>query len=138
MGTNDYGVITEASNMAFGDIADSTATESFVGYVKRSIAKVMQLYPDSIVVVFTPIVRPNLLTPNIQGKTLFDYSEMIRKIATSYGCYVGDVLTKCRFNMESAAWKDTYMTDRLHPTQVCVDKYIVPIFEKEMISAGTI
>lgn len=134
MGTNDYGVTAEI--ISFGDITDTTISETFVGYVKRTISKVQQLYPDSVIVVFTPIVRPGLLTKNVQGKTLIDYSDMIEDIAISYGCYVGDVLSKCRFNMESSKWKDTYMTDRLHPTQACVDKYLVPIFEKEMLNAA--
>lgn len=135
MGTNDYGLVTADNNVAFGTYDDAVTTDSFCGWFKKTMELLQQLYPNAVIIVFTPIPRPNLLTKNTQGKTLVDYTNAIKDLGASYGVYVADVLTKCRFNLYLSSWKDTYMTDRLHPTQAGVDKYLVPLFEREMINA---
>ncbi|MSS09518.1 SGNH/GDSL hydrolase family protein [Clostridium sp. WB02_MRS01] len=142
MGTNDYGTLTADNSVTFGSVSDTVNTVDDVGnytfcaYVKKAFDKLTECYPNSIIVIMTPIPRPTLDTLNIEGKTLVEYAEAIKTIAKYYGFYIIDCLSIARSNVKSPAWRSTYMIDGVHMSQAYHDKYYAPMIERELLRAG--
>ena len=142
MGTNDYGVLTAGSSVTFGTVSDTADTvdgsgnPTFCACVKKTFDKLNECYPNSIIVIMTPIPRPTLDTPNVEGKTLVDYADAIKTISKYYGFYIMDCLSIARSNVKSSAWTSIYMIDGVHMSQTYHDKYYSAMVERELLRAG--
>ena len=131
-GTNDWGTLTEQSNVDFGNVSDSASGTSFCSYVKKAFDNLSTYYPNSIIIVMTPIPRPNLQNNNVAGHNLVDYSEAIKTIAKYYGFYVMDCLSIARSNITNSNWRNLYMLDSVHMTESYHRKFYAPMVEEQM------
>lgn len=109
-GTNDFG----HGDAPFGDFADRTV-RSFCGALHVLYTALLEKYPTATIVVITPLHRLSEAIPNMHGKVLEDYVDMIRKTAAYYSLPVLDLWACSGIQPAVPVMKDMYMPDGLHP-----------------------
>ena len=131
MGTNDYGLAGTYS-IPFGTIGDTT-TATFCGSVRASYDKLLEYYPKAEVIIILPLPRRNM-SANAQGKTLYDYADVIKQISGEYGFPVVDLLREGNVLHKSTAFMNEYSMDGLHWNESFHKKYIYPQLKNAVIN----
>lgn len=109
-GTNDFG----HGDAPFGDFSDRTA-DTFCGALHELYTSLLTKYPHAPVVILTPLHRATEAIPNMHGKVLKDYVDMIRKAAEYYSLPVLDLYATYGVQPAVPVMKERYMPDGLHP-----------------------
>ena len=109
-GTNDFG----HGDAPFGEFSDRTA-DTFCGALHELYTSLLEKYPHCPVVVLTPLHRATEAEPNMHGKVLKDYVDMIRKAAEYYALPVLDLWATYGVQPAVPVMLETYMPDGLHP-----------------------
>lgn len=109
-GTNDFG----HGDAPFGDFSDRTA-DTFCGALHVLFTLLLEKYPEATIMVMTPLHRSTEDIPNMHGKVLKDYVDMIRKAAEYYALPVLDLYATSGIQPAVPAIKEKYMPDGLHP-----------------------
>lgn len=109
-GTNDFG----HGDAPFGDFANRTA-DTFCGALHVLFNELLERYPDAAVFAMTPLHRSGEDVPNMHGKVLKDYVDMIRKAAEYYSLPVLDLFAESGIQPAVPVMKEKYMPDGLHP-----------------------
>ena len=109
-GTNDFG----HGDAAFGDFSDRTA-DTFCGALYELYTALLEKYPEAVIMVMTPLHRDTESIPNMHGKVLKDYVDMIRQAAEYYSLPVLDLFATSGIQPAVPAMKGRYMPDGLHP-----------------------
>ena len=109
-GTNDYG----HGDAPFGDFSDRTA-DTFCGALHELFTALLTKFPAAQFVILTPLHRDGEDTPNMHGKTLRDYVDMIRQTAEYYSLPVLDLYASYGVQPAVPVMKEMYMPDGLHP-----------------------
>lgn len=116
-GTNDFG----HSDAAFGRMEDRTE-DTFYGSVHVLLQKLLEKYPESQIVVMTPLHR--------LSESCYDYNEMglrcaadletyvnaIMEVAAYYGIPVLDLFRTSGIQPKVPAIRERFMPDGLHPS----------------------
>lgn len=109
-GTNDFG----HGDAPFGDFSDSTA-DTFCGALHELYVSLLEKYPESTIMVITPLHRATEAIPNMHGKVLKDYVDMIRRAAEYYSLPVLDLYATYGVQPAVPVMKEKFMPDGLHP-----------------------
>ena len=109
-GTNDFG----HGDAAFGNFSDRTA-DTFCGALHELYTALLEKYPEAVIMVMTPLHRDTESIPNMHGKVLKDYVDMIRQAAEYYSLPVLDLFATSGIQPAVPAMKGRYMPDGLHP-----------------------
>lgn len=109
-GTNDFG----HGDAPFGDFADRTV-DTFCGALHVLYTALLEKYPEATIMVMTPLHRTTEAIPNMHGKVLKDYVDMIRCAAEYYSLPVLDLYAVSGMQPAVPVMKDKYMPDGLHP-----------------------
>ena len=109
-GTNDFG----HGDAPFGDFSDRTA-DTFCGAIHELYVSLLEKYPTATIMVITPLHRSTEDIPNMHGKVLKDYVDMIRQAAEYYSLPVLDLFATSGIQPAVPAMKGRYMPDGLHP-----------------------
>ena len=133
MGTNDYG-LAGTYNIPFGTLSDTT-TATFCGSVRASYDKLLEYYPKAEIIIILPLPRRNMVA-NAQGKTLYDYADVIKQIAGEYGFPVVDLLREGNVHHKSTVFMNDYSMDGLHWNESFHKEYIYPQLKNAVINAG--
>lgn len=114
-GTNDFG----HGDAPLGEMSDRTE-DSFYGALHFLINKLVNKYPESILVFLTPLHRLNEnQCKNWQGircEPLIKYVEAIREVCQYYSIPVIDLYSISGIQPEIEVVKNLYMPDGLHPS----------------------
>lgn len=109
-GTNDFG----HGDAPFGDFSDRTA-ETFCGALHELYTSLLEKYPEATIVVITPLHRATEAVPNMHGKVLKDYVDMIRRAAEYYSLPVLDLYAAYGVQPAVPVMMEKFMPDGLHP-----------------------
>ena len=109
-GTNDFG----HGDAPFGEFSDRTA-DTFCGALHELYTSLLEKYPTAQFVVLTPLHRSTESIPNMHGKVLGDYVDMIRRAAEYYSLPVLDLYATYGVQPAVPVMKETFMPDGLHP-----------------------
>ncbi len=109
-GTNDFG----HGDAPFGDFSDRTA-DTFCGALHELYVSLLEKYPEAVIMVMTPLHRSTEDIPNMHGKVLKEYVDMIRKAAGYYSLPVLDLYATSGIQPAVPVMKDKFMPDGLHP-----------------------
>ena len=109
-GTNDFG----HGDAPFGDFSDRTA-ETFCGALHELYVSLLEKFPEATIMVMTPLHRATEAIPNMHGKVLKDYVDMIRRAAEYYSLPVLDLYATYGVQPAVPVMKEKYMPDGLHP-----------------------
>ena len=109
-GTNDFG----HGDAPFGDFADRTA-ETFCGAIHELYTSLLEKYPTATIMIITPLHRSTEDVPNMHGKVLKDYVDMIRRTAEYYSLPVLDLYATYGVQPAVPVMQETFMPDGLHP-----------------------
>ncbi len=109
-GTNDFG----HGDAPFGEFADRTV-DTFCGALHVLFTSLLEKYPDKPVMVMTPLHRSSECEPNMHGKVLKDYVDMIRQVAEYYSLPVLDLFAVSGIQPAVPVMKEKFMPDGLHP-----------------------
>ena len=109
-GTNDFG----HGDAPFGDFADRTV-DTFCGALHVLYTALLEKYPEATIMVMTPLHRATEAIPNMHGKVLKDYVDMIRRTAEHYSLPVLDLYAVSGMQPAVPVMKEKYMPDGLHP-----------------------
>ena len=109
-GTNDFG----HGDAPFGEFSDRTA-DTFCGALHVLYTALLEKYPDKQIMVMTPLHRFSENIPNMHGKILAEYVDMIRKAAEYYSLPVLDLWAVSGIQPAVPVMKEKYMPDGLHP-----------------------
>ena len=109
-GTNDFG----HGDAPFGEFADRTV-DTFCGALHILYTTLLEKYPEATIVVVTPLHRVTEDSPNMHGKVLKEYVDMIRRLAEHYSLPVLDLYATYGVHPAVSVMKDKYMPDGLHP-----------------------
>ncbi|MBQ4579045.1 MAG: SGNH/GDSL hydrolase family protein [Clostridia bacterium] len=109
-GTNDFG----HGDAPFGDFSDRTA-DTFCGALHELYVSLLEKYTEAVIMVMTPLHRATESIPNMHGKVLKDYVDMIRRAAEYYSLPVLDLYAISGIQPAVPVMKDKYMPDGLHP-----------------------
>ena len=109
-GTNDFG----HGDAPFGEFSDRTVW-SFCGALHVLYTSLLEKYPGATIMVMTPLHRATEAIPNMHGKVLKDYVDMIRKAAEYYSLPVLDLYATYGVQPAVPVMKEKYMPDGLHP-----------------------
>ena len=109
-GTNDFG----HGDAPFGEFSDRTA-DTFCGALHVLYTALLEKYPDKQIMVMTPLHRSSENIPNMHGKVLAEYVDMIRKAAEYYSLPVLDLWAVSGIQPAVPVMKEKYMPDGLHP-----------------------
>ena len=134
-GTNDYERNRQIGNLT--DAASGNNDVSFVAAVKYTFAYLTEHFPNSIIIVITPLQRnytQGFDAPNAIGKYLYEYIDILEHFAKVYGVYIDNLYDTSGFHMYSADFMRQYCCDGLHPTTEGTVLYtnngIIPVFDK--------
>ena len=116
-GTNDYG----HGDAPFGEEGDRTP-DSFIGACHHLFRRAIELYPNTKIVVMTPLHRENENKPNRHGRKLCEYVEVIRKVAEHYSLPIIDLWKISGIQPEVGIIKEKYCPDGLHPNDAGHEK----------------
>lgn len=136
MGTNDFGHATP-----LGSITD-TSDISFYGALNIIIPGIQATYPNSQIVMVTPLHRTRTTssgmtsasdsTQNKAGATLADYVNAIKDICNKYDLYIIDLFSEAELDPNNETVKTTYFnSDGLHPNTAGHEK-IAEILGEEL------
>ena len=136
MGTNDFGHATP-----LGSITDTTDI-SFYGALNIIIPGIQATYPNSQIVMVTPLHRTTTTssgmtsasdsTQNKAGATLADYVNAIKDICNKYDLYIIDLFSEAELDPNNETVKTTYFnSDGLHPNTAGHEK-IAEILGEEL------
>ena len=109
-GTNDFG----HGDAPFGNFADRTV-DTFCGALHVLFTSLLEKYPAAPIMVMTPLHRATEAEPNMHGKVLADYVDMIRRAAEYYALPVLDLWAVSGIQPAVPVMKELYMPDGLHP-----------------------
>ena len=109
-GTNDFG----HGDAPFGDFSDRTV-DTFCGALHVLYTSLLEKYPEAAIMVMTPLHRATEAIPNMHGKVLKDYVDMIRRAAEYYSMPVLDLYAVSGIQPAVPMMKEKYMPDGLHP-----------------------
>lgn len=109
-GTNDFG----HGDAPFGTFDDRTA-DTFCGAIHELYVSLLEKYPAATIMVMTPLHRSTENIPNMHGKVLKEYVDMIRRGAEYYSFPVLDLYAVSGIQPAVPVMKETYMPDGLHP-----------------------
>ena len=109
-GTNDFG----HGLAAFGAFTDRTA-DTFCGALHVLYTALLDKYPEATIMVMTPLHRDFEDNPNMHGKVLHDYVDMIRWTAEYYSLPVLDLFAVSGIQPAVPVMKEKFMPDGLHP-----------------------
>ena len=109
-GTNDFG----HGDAPFGEFSDRTVW-SFCGALHVLYTSLLEKYPTATIMVMTPLHRVTEDIPNMHGKVLKDYVDMIRKTAEYYSLPMLDLYAVSGMQPAVPVMLETYMPDGLHP-----------------------
>ena len=109
-GTNDFG----HGDAPFGEFSDRTA-DTFCGALHVLYTALLEKYPDKQIMVMTPLPRSSENNPNMHGKVLAEYVDMIRKAAEYYSLPLLDLWAVSGIQPAVPVMKEKYMPDGLHP-----------------------
>jgi len=109
-GTNDFG----HGDAPFGEFSDRTVW-TFCGALHVLFTALLEKYPDKPIMVMTPLHRSSEAEPNMHGKVLKDYVDMIRQAAAYYSLPVLDLYAVSGIQPAVAVMKEKFMPDGLHP-----------------------
>lgn len=109
-GTNDFG----HGDAPFGEFSDRTA-DTFCGALHVLYTALLEKYPDKQIMVMTPLHRSSENIPNMHGKVLAEYVDMIRKAAEYYSLPLLDLWAVSGIQPAVPVMKEKYMPDGLHP-----------------------
>lgn len=109
-GTNDFG----HGDAPFGDFSDRTV-DTFCGALHVLYTSLLEKYPEAAIMVMTPLHRATEAIPNMHGKVLKDYVDMIRRAAEYYSLPVLDLYAVSGIQPAVPVMKEKYMPDGLHP-----------------------
>ena len=109
-GTNDFG----HGEAPFGDFSDRTA-DTFCGALHALYTALLEKYPETTIMVMTPLHRDFEDNPNMHGKVLHDYVDTIRRTAEYYGLPVLDLFAVSGIQPAVPVMKEKFMPDGLHP-----------------------
>ena len=109
-GTNDFG----HGDAPFGEFSDRTVW-TFCGALHVLFTGLLEKYPDKPIMVMTPLHRSSECVPNMHGKVLKDYVDMIRQTAEYYSLPVLDLFAVSGIQPAVPIMKEKFMPDGLHP-----------------------
>lgn len=109
-GTNDFG----HGDAPFGEFTERTV-DTFCGALHVLCASLLEKYPEATIMVMTPLHRSTEAIPNMHGKVLKDYVDMIRRAAEYYSLPVLDLYAVSGIQPAVPVMKEKYMPDGLHP-----------------------
>jgi len=109
-GTNDFG----HGDAPFGDFTDRTV-DTFCGALHVLYTSLLTKYPEAVIMIMTPLHRSTEDEPNMHGKVLEDYVDMIRRTAAYYSLPVLDLYASYGVQPAVPVMKDKFMPDGLHP-----------------------
>jgi len=109
-GTNDFG----HGDAAFGKFSDRTV-DTFCGALHVLFTSLLEKYPDKPIMVMTPLHRSSECMPNMHGKVLKEYVDMIRQTAEYYSLPVLDLFAVSGIQPAVPVMKEKFMPDGLHP-----------------------
>ena len=109
-GTNDFG----HGDAPFGEFSDRTVM-TFCGALHVLYTALLERYPKAAIAVLTPLHRMSEATPNMHGRVLKDYVDMIRKTAEHYSLPVLDLWAVSGIQPAVSVMQEMYMPDGLHP-----------------------
>ena len=109
-GTNDFG----HGDAPFGNFADRTA-DTFCGATHELFTALLNKYPEATIMVMTPLHRGGENTPNMHGKVLKEYVDVIRQAAEHYSLPVLDLFAVSGIQPAVPVMMEKFMPDGLHP-----------------------
>jgi len=109
-GTNDFG----HGDAPFGEFSDRTVW-TFCGALHVLYTALLEKYPDKQIMVMTPLHRSTEAIPNMHGKVLKEYVDMIRQAAEYYSLPVLDLWAVSGIQPAVPVMEEKYMPDGLHP-----------------------
>jgi len=112
-GTNDYG----HGDAPFGEEGDRTP-ETFIGACHYLFKRALERFPEARIVVLTPVHRYEEDKPDMKGRTLGDYVEVIRSVADKYSLPVIDLWAISGIQPEIDVIREKYCPDGLHPNDL--------------------
>ncbi len=110
-GTNDFG----HGDAPIGEMSDRTP-DTFYGALHYLYTYLMTEYPDANIFICTPIHRLTENNPDMKGKILSDYVEMIKEVARYYSLPVIDLFANYGVKPSISVQREKYMPDGLHPS----------------------
>lgn len=118
-GTNDW-----QTNLTMGDIA-STDTNTFYGACKTVLEKLINKYPNKLILTATPIWGKSPIlssAKNGQGYTIGDYAKALQECSRYYCIPCADVYSNCGFNDLNKSYyfgdvDGTTSDDYIHPNR---------------------
>lgn len=127
-GTNDFG----HGDAPLGS-AEDRAPDTFYGALHHLYSRILERYPDKLVVVATPLHRWNENDPCGDQKpyavgTLRDYVQIIREVAEFYSLPVLDLFSSSGIQPCLSVHREKYVPDGLHPNdmghEILANKFI--------------
>lgn len=115
-GTNDYG----HGDAPLGEFSDRTQY-TFYGACHELFQKLVEKYPESIIVIATPLHRVNEMDPRGEGQKesdgvpLYVYVDSIKEVARYYSLPVCDLYANSGLQPNIPVIKEKYLPDGLHP-----------------------
>lgn len=109
-GTNDFG----HGDAPIGTPSDRTP-ETFYGALHYLYTYLMTEFPSARIFVCTPLHRLTENNPDMKGKVLSDYADMIKEVARCYSLPVIDLYDIYGVQPKIDVQKEMYMPDGLHP-----------------------
>lgn len=125
-GTNDFG----HGDAPFGEDSDRTP-DTFIGACHHLFSRAIELYPDAKIVIMTPLHRETENVPNRHGRKLYEYVEVIRKVAEYYSLPVIDLWKISGIQPAVRVIKEKYCPDGLHPNDAGHEK-LAAIIEAQL------
>jgi len=112
-GTNDYESYN-GQGTTIGAMGDITP-DSFYGALNITMCGLRQMYPDSEIIVMTPLRRVGYMRRNKKGYYLGQYVTAIQEMAAFYGIRVLDLYNEPE--LDFSAKSSLYLVDGLHPNE---------------------
>ena len=109
-GTNDFG----HGDAPIGTPSDRTP-ETFYGALHYLYTYLMTEYPSANIFVCTPLHRQTENNPDMKGKILSDYADMIKEVARYYSLPVIDLFANYGVQPSIQPQREKFMPDGLHP-----------------------
>lgn len=115
-GTNDYG----HGDAPLGRFDDRTPS-TFYGACHELFQKLIIKYPESVIVIMTPLHRVNEMNLRGEGRKQFDvaslceYVDIIKEVARYYSLPVCDLYAISGIQPNILEMKEKYMPDGVHP-----------------------
>ena len=115
-GINDFTI-----SASLGTI-DSTETKTIYGALNKIVSELKNKYPDSFIILMTPLKCISRTGKNEAGIELVDIVNAIKNIGKKYSVAVLDLYNNCEFSSAT----DPETPDGLHPSQTFVTNQMSP------------